>query len=85
MASIKASTTRPSPAPPRSQAGWSAHLHNDRFIALNDGSTIRGLQCVMEVQKVGAETARALHDQLRREVCRGGTLLLPKAAANAWN
>ncbi|MBL0046082.1 MAG: asparagine--tRNA ligase [Flavobacteriales bacterium] len=37
-------------------AGWVRTFRNDRFIALNDGSTIRNLQCVIDQEKVGAET-----------------------------
>ncbi|HNK41267.1 MAG TPA: asparagine--tRNA ligase, partial [Flavobacteriales bacterium] len=29
-------------------AGWVRTFRNDRFIALNDGSTIRNLQCVID-------------------------------------
>jgi asparaginyl-tRNA synthetase len=37
-------------------AGWIRTFRNDRFIALNDGSTIRNLQCVIDQEQVGAET-----------------------------
>ena len=37
-------------------AGWVRTFRNDRFIALNDGSTIRNLQCVIDQQEVDAET-----------------------------
>ena len=37
-------------------AGWVRTFRNDRFIALNDGSTIRNLQCVIDQEKVGVET-----------------------------
>src|SRR5690606_40974813 len=37
-------------------AGWVRTFRNDRFIALNDGSTIRNLQCVIDQEKVGPET-----------------------------
>ena len=37
-------------------AGWVRTFRNDRFIALNDGSTIRNLQCVIDQEKVGSET-----------------------------
>ncbi len=37
-------------------AGWVRTFRNDRFIALNDGSTIRNLQCVVDQEKVGMET-----------------------------
>ncbi len=33
-------------------AGWVRTFRNDRFIALNDGSTIRNLQCVIDQEKV---------------------------------
>ncbi|MBS1941935.1 MAG: asparagine--tRNA ligase, partial [Bacteroidetes bacterium] len=33
-------------------AGWVRTFRNDRFIALNDGSTIRHLQCVIDQRKV---------------------------------
>ncbi|MBK8498657.1 MAG: asparagine--tRNA ligase [Flavobacteriales bacterium] len=36
-------------------AGWVRTFRNDRFIALNDGSTIRNLQCVVDQEKVGPE------------------------------
>ncbi|HMQ75144.1 MAG TPA: asparagine--tRNA ligase [Flavobacteriales bacterium] len=39
-------------------AGWVRTFRNDRFIALNDGSTIRNLQCVIDQGKVDA-AARA--------------------------
>ena len=35
-------------------AGWVRTFRNDRFIALNDGSTIRNLQCVIDQEKVDA-------------------------------
>jgi asparaginyl-tRNA synthetase len=35
-------------------AGWVRTFRNDRFIALNDGSTIRNLQCVIDQAKVDA-------------------------------
>ncbi|MCB0794707.1 MAG: asparagine--tRNA ligase, partial [Flavobacteriales bacterium] len=34
--------------------GWVRTFRNDRFIALNDGSTIRNLQCVIDQEKVDA-------------------------------
>lgn len=37
-------------------AGWVRTFRNDRFIALNDGSTIRNLQCVIDQQEVDAAT-----------------------------
>ncbi|MEO5585935.1 MAG: amino acid--tRNA ligase-related protein, partial [Flavobacteriales bacterium] len=37
-------------------AGWVRTFRNDRFIALNDGSTIRNLQCVIDQQQVDAAT-----------------------------
>jgi asparaginyl-tRNA synthetase len=37
-------------------AGWVRTFRNDRFIALNDGSTIRNLQCVIDQNKVDAPT-----------------------------
>ena len=37
-------------------AGWVRTFRNDRFIALNDGSTIRNLQCVIDQEKVEAAT-----------------------------
>jgi len=37
-------------------AGWVRTFRNDRFIALNDGSTIRNLQCVIDSEQVGPET-----------------------------
>ncbi len=37
-------------------AGWIRTFRNDRFIALNDGSTIRNLQCVIDQEKVDATT-----------------------------
>ena len=36
--------------------GWVRTFRNDRFIALNDGSTIRNLQCVIDQEKVDAAT-----------------------------
>ncbi|MCC6542014.1 MAG: asparagine--tRNA ligase, partial [Flavobacteriales bacterium] len=35
-------------------AGWVRTFRNDRFIALNDGSTIRNLQCVIDQEQVDA-------------------------------
>lgn len=35
--------------------GWVRSFRNDRFIALNDGSTIHNLQCVIEPENYGAE------------------------------
>ena len=37
-------------------AGWVRTFRNDRFIALNDGSTIRNLQCVIDQEQVDAAT-----------------------------
>ena len=37
-------------------AGWVRTFRNDRFIALNDGSTIRNLQCVIDQDAVDAAT-----------------------------
>lgn len=37
-------------------AGWVRTFRNDRFIAINDGSTIRNLQCVIDQQEVDAAT-----------------------------
>jgi asparaginyl-tRNA synthetase len=37
-------------------AGWVRTFRNDRFIALNDGSTIHNLQCVIDQNKVDAAT-----------------------------
>ena len=37
-------------------AGWVRTFRNDRFIALNDGSTIRNLQCVIDQKEVDAAT-----------------------------
>ncbi|MBK7384485.1 MAG: asparagine--tRNA ligase [Flavobacteriales bacterium] len=37
-------------------AGWVRTFRNDRFIALNDGSTIRNLQCVIDQEQVDAST-----------------------------
>jgi aspartyl/asparaginyl-tRNA synthetase len=37
-------------------AGWVRTFRNDRFIALNDGSTIRNLQCVIDQTQVDAAT-----------------------------
>ncbi len=37
-------------------AGWVRTFRNDRFIALNDGSTIHNLQCVIDQEKVDAAT-----------------------------
>ncbi len=41
---------------PITVAGWVRTFRNDRFIALNDGSTIRNLQCVIDQEMVAAET-----------------------------
>ena len=38
-------------------AGWVRTFRNDRFIALNDGSTIRNLQCVIDQNEVDAATS----------------------------
>ena len=35
--------------------GWVRSFRNDRFIALNDGSTIKNLQCVIEPEKHSSE------------------------------
>ena len=35
--------------------GWVRSFRNDRFIALNDGSTIKNLQCVIEPEKYSSE------------------------------
>ena len=37
-------------------AGWVRTFRNDRFIALNDGSTILNLQCVIDQDQVDAAT-----------------------------
>ncbi|MFZ1332792.1 MAG: amino acid--tRNA ligase-related protein, partial [Flavobacteriales bacterium] len=37
-------------------AGWIRTFRNDRFIALNDGSTILNLQCVIDQEQVDAAT-----------------------------
>lgn len=37
-------------------AGWVRTFRNDRFIALNDGSTIRNLQCVIDQEQVDVAT-----------------------------
>ncbi len=37
-------------------AGWVRTFRNDSFIAINDGSTIRNLQCVINQEEVNAET-----------------------------
>jgi asparaginyl-tRNA synthetase len=37
-------------------AGWVRTFRNDRFIALNDGSTIHNLQCVIDQEKVDSAT-----------------------------
>ena len=37
-------------------AGWVRTFRNDRFIALNDGSTILNLQCVIDQEQVDAAT-----------------------------
>ncbi|MCB0769080.1 MAG: asparagine--tRNA ligase [Flavobacteriales bacterium] len=37
-------------------AGWVRTFRNDRFIALNDGSTILNLQCVIDQERVDAST-----------------------------
>ena len=37
-------------------AGWVRTFRNDRFIALNDGSPIRNLQCVIDQEQVDAAT-----------------------------
>ena len=37
-------------------AGWVRTFRNDRFIALNDGSTIRNLQCVIDQEQVDDAT-----------------------------
>ena len=37
-------------------AGWVRTFRNDRFIALNDGSTIRNLQCVIDQNQVDEAT-----------------------------
>jgi len=41
-------------------AGWVRTFRNDRFIALNDGSTIRNLQCVIDPEEVDAATRARL-------------------------
>jgi len=41
--------------------GWVRSFRNDRFIALNDGSTIKNLQCVIEPDQYD----RDLLDQIR--------------------
>ena len=51
-------------------AGWVRTFRNDRFIALNDGSTIRNLQCVIDQEQVDAATRGTLHHQCRRTMHR---------------
>lgn len=40
--------------------GWVRTFRNDRFIALNDGSTIKNLQAVLDPDKVPAELPKAI-------------------------
>ena len=41
--------------------GWIRTFRNDRFIALNDGSTIHNLQVVIDADSLGAETLAQLN------------------------
>ena len=41
-------------------AGWVRTFRNDRFIALNDGSTVRNLQCVIDQEQVDEATRARL-------------------------
>ena len=51
-------------------AGWVRTFRNDRFIALNDGSTIRNLQCVIDQKEVDAAT-RARFTSVASVQCTG--------------
>jgi len=50
-------------------AGWVRTFRSDRSIALNDGSTIRNLQCVIDQEKMDV-TTRALYHERRSEMLR---------------
>jgi asparaginyl-tRNA synthetase len=41
--------------------GWVRSFRNDRFIALNDGSTINNLQCVIEPEQIENETLEQIN------------------------
>src|SRR5690606_38359367 len=59
-------------------AGWVRTFRNDRFIALNDGSTIRNLQCVIDQEKVD-EKMRARFTTSAAVQCTG-TLVASKGS-----
>ncbi len=59
-------------------AGWVRTFRNDRFIALNDGSTIRNLQCVIDQEKVD-EAMRARFTTSAAVRCTG-TLVASKGS-----
>jgi aspartyl/asparaginyl-tRNA synthetase len=64
-------------------AGWVRTFRNDRFIALNDGSTIRNLQCVIDQEKVDA-TQRAHASPQVPQLNAPAYWSKAKAADNAW-
>jgi asparaginyl-tRNA synthetase len=48
--------------------GWVRTFRNDRFIALNDGSTIHNLQIVVDVDSCDEQTLKTLHTGAALEV-----------------
>ena len=53
--------------------GWVRTFRSNRFIALNDGSTIHNIQCVVDVEKTKEETLKRI--TTGASVCITGTLV----------
>ncbi|TDS61492.1 asparagine--tRNA ligase [Myroides indicus] len=61
--------------------GWVKTFRNNQFIALNDGSTINNLQCVIDLDKFPAEQLKKIHTGAAISV--RGTLIESKGAGQS--
>ena len=46
--------------------GWVRTFRNNQFIALNDGSTIHNIQCVVDFENTAEETLKRIQSAIRR-------------------
>src|SRR6187431_3049488 len=61
--------------------GWVRTFRNNQFIALNDGSTINNIQCVVDFENTAEETLKRI--TTGAAVCVVGTLAESKGAGQS--
>jgi asparaginyl-tRNA synthetase len=49
--------------------GWVRSFRSNRFIAVNDGSTINNMQCVIDFENTNEETLKTYYHRSRDQSC----------------